>query len=158
MRRAEPADREALWRIFRRIAAEGESYPQHASITLDEFGVYWFGRGGEQWVASDDRGVVAGYTVRDNQPGRGRHVATASFIVDDAARGRGLGRAMGEHALERARALGYASMQFNLVVSTNTAAVELWKRLGFAIAGTLPDAFDHPKDGYVDAFVMTRVL
>ena len=57
-------------------------------------------------------------------------MATASFIVDDAARGRGLGRTMGEHAIERARELGYASMQFNLVVATNTPAVELWKRLG----------------------------
>ena len=158
MRRAEPGDREALWRIFRRIAAEGESYPQHGSISVDEFNVYWFGRGGEQWVASEERGVVAAYTLRDNHPGRGRHVATASFIVDEGVRGRGLGRAMGEHAIARARELGYASMQFNLVVSTNVAAVELWKRLGFSITGTLPGAFDHPKDGHVDAYVMTLAL
>jgi RimJ/RimL family protein N-acetyltransferase len=36
-------------------------------------------------------------------------------------------------------------MQFNFVVSTNTAAVALWQKLGFAIVGTLPKAFRHQR-------------
>ena len=48
-------------------------------------------------------------------------------------------------------------MQFNFVVATNPA-LELWKRLGFRIVGTLPGAFAHPTRGYVDAHVMFREL
>jgi ribosomal protein S18 acetylase RimI-like enzyme len=49
-------------------------------------------------------------------------------------------------------------MQFNFVVSTNTAAIRLWKQLGFKIVGTLPGAFRHAEKGYVDVYVMYRSL
>ena len=65
---------------------------------------------------------------------------------------------MGRHALETARLLGYKAMQFNFVVSTNTAAVALWQKLGFNIVGTLPKAFRHTRVGFVDAYVMFREL
>jgi ribosomal protein S18 acetylase RimI-like enzyme len=65
---------------------------------------------------------------------------------------------MGEHCLDQARKAGYAAMQFNFVVSTNTAGVALWKKLGFQIVGTLPKAFRHSRLGDVDAYVMHRFL
>jgi ribosomal protein S18 acetylase RimI-like enzyme len=49
-------------------------------------------------------------------------------------------------------------MQFNLVVSTNEVAVRLWKTHGFSVVGTLPGAFQHRIHGYVDAYVMFKVL
>ena len=49
-------------------------------------------------------------------------------------------------------------MQFNAVVETNTRAVELWRSLGFAVVGTVPEAFDHPVHGLVGLHVMHRVL
>ena len=49
-------------------------------------------------------------------------------------------------------------MQFNMVVSTNEAAVALWKKFGFTIVGTLPKVFRHKKLGLVDAYVMHRFL
>jgi len=49
-------------------------------------------------------------------------------------------------------------MQYNLVVSTNTGAVRLWKKFGFEIVGTLPEAFKHPTQGFVDAYVMSNKL
>ena len=79
-------------------------------------------------------------------------------MVAEAARGLGVGRAMGEHCLAEARRLGFRAMQFNFVVSTNTAAVRLWERLGFKIVGTLPGAFRDSTHGFVDAFVMFRPL
>jgi ribosomal protein S18 acetylase RimI-like enzyme len=93
-----------------------------------------------------------------NRGGLGSHVANASFMVDPSAHGRGAGRAMGEHCLNEARKAGYAAMQFNFVVSTNTAGVALWKKLGFQIVGTLPKAFRHRRLGDVDAYVMHRFL
>jgi ribosomal protein S18 acetylase RimI-like enzyme len=79
-------------------------------------------------------------------------------MVDPAAHGRGIGRALGEHCLEEARRQGYDAMQFNFVVSTNTAGVALWRKLGFEIVGTLPKAFEHAALGRVDAYVMHRFL
>jgi len=65
---------------------------------------------------------------------------------------------MGEHCLAEARKLGFRAMQFNFVVSTNHAAVRLWKELGFSIVGTLPGAFAHRAHGFVDAYVMYRSI
>ena len=49
-------------------------------------------------------------------------------------------------------------MQFNFVVATNKAAVNLWRSLGFEIIGTLPGVFHHATLGYVDAHVMFLAL
>lgn len=56
--------------------------------------------------------------------------------------------------MDRARAAGYRSIQFNAVVETNVAAATLWRSLGFEILTTVPEAFDHPDDGYVGLHVM----
>jgi GNAT superfamily N-acetyltransferase len=75
-------------------------------------------------------------------------------MVDPQRRGNGAGRALGEHAVEWARAAGYRGMQFNAVVETNTAAIALWRSLGFGIIGTVPGAFRHPEHGFVGLHVM----
>jgi ribosomal protein S18 acetylase RimI-like enzyme len=79
-------------------------------------------------------------------------------MVAPSAQGRGVGRRMGEHCLDEARRLGFRAMQFNLVVSTNEPAVALWKKLGFDIIATVPEAFNHRTLGLVDAYVMYRSL
>jgi GNAT superfamily N-acetyltransferase len=79
------------------------------------------------------------------------------MVAPDAVGG-GIGAAMGEHSLHEARAAGYRAMQFNAVVRTNTRAVALWQRLGFAIVGTVPGAFRHRDLGFVDLYVMHRAL
>jgi GNAT superfamily N-acetyltransferase len=154
----QPHDDAPLFRIFQHVLDEGATYVQEPSLTQPEFVDYWKARGGEQWVAEAERQILGGYTLRANHAGRGAHVATASYIVDAAARGHGVGRALGEHSLERARALGFTALQFNLVVSTNEAAVQLWQRLGLRIVATLPRAFRHAQHGLVDAYVMYREL
>jgi GNAT superfamily N-acetyltransferase len=89
-----------------------------------------------------------------NRPGRGSHIATASFLVAPAAQGRGVGRALGEHVVDWARAAGYRGIQFNAVVETNAPAVHLWRSLGFRVVGTVPGAFHDPDHGYVGLHVM----
>jgi hypothetical protein len=39
------------------------------------------------------------------------------------------------HSLIEAAKLGFRAMQYNLVVSTNINAIELWKDMGFEIIG-----------------------
>jgi ribosomal protein S18 acetylase RimI-like enzyme len=65
---------------------------------------------------------------------------------------------MCEHSQSEARLLGYAALQFNLVLASNAGAIRLWQKLGFDIAGTLPSAFNHPSLGFVDAHIMWKVL
>ena len=103
-------------------------------------------------------GIAGTYILRPNQSGGGSHVANAAFMVSASARGQGIGRAMAEHCLSEARRLGFRAMQFNYVISTNTAAIHLWQDLGFEIVATLPSAFRHPEKGYVDVYVMYRSL
>jgi GNAT superfamily N-acetyltransferase len=89
-----------------------------------------------------------------NRPGRGTHVATASFMVDPNSHGHGIGRALGIDVIERAREEGYVAIQFNAVVETNVGAVHLWQSLGFEILATVPEAFDSAKHGLVGLHVM----
>jgi GNAT superfamily N-acetyltransferase len=79
-------------------------------------------------------------------------------MVAGEARGKGVGRALGEYAIAWAREQGYAAMQFNAVVETNHAAVRLWQALGFEVIGTVPEAFEHPTLGRVGLHIMYRRL
>ena len=153
-----PGDLPALWQIFRDAILEGATYVQDDVTSEADFSEYWCGRGGEQWVAMLDDAIVGGFTLRPNQVGRGAHVATASYVVAARIRGRGLGRALCEHSIARASELGFSGIQFNLVVSTNVEAIALWRRCGFRVIGTLPEAFEHRALGKVDAYVMFRAL
>jgi GNAT superfamily N-acetyltransferase len=85
-------------------------------------------------------------------------VATASFLVDPARQGQGIGRALREYVLDWCRQTGFASIQFNAVVEANAPAVHLWQSLGFQIIGTVPASFDHPEHGLVGLHVMFRHL
>jgi ribosomal protein S18 acetylase RimI-like enzyme len=158
IRPATNADADALWRIFQAVVAGGDSYAFLPETPKTEAVAYFLGPGIAAWVAETDGHVIGMYKLIPNHAGLGSHVANASFMVDPRAQGRGAGRMMAEHCLEQARRAGYTAMQFNFVVSTNTAAVELWKKLGFEIVGTLPKAFRHARLGHVDAFVMHRFL
>jgi L-amino acid N-acyltransferase YncA len=159
IRQATAADADAIWRIFHAVVAGGDTYTFPPDTPRADALAYFMGAGIRSWVIEDAGGHVIGiYKLIPNYPGRGSHVANASFMVDPAAQGSGAGRAMGEHCLEQARQAGYDAMQFNFVVSTNTAAVELWKKLGFQIVGTLPKAFHHETLGKVDAYVMFKEL
>jgi GNAT superfamily N-acetyltransferase len=114
---------------------------------------------GRTVVAVEDDGTVLGSAkMNPNHRGPAAHVASASFMVDPRSSRRGVGRALGEHALEWARAEGYRAMQFNAVVETNTRAVALWRSLGFEVMTTLPEAFEHPEHGYVGLHIMYRRL
>ena len=159
IRRATEADSEAILAIFRAVIASGDTYVFAADTSRNDALAYWFGVGITTFVACEDDGRVVGmYKIIANHRDRGSHVANASFMVSPSEAGKGIGRQMGEHCLRVARDLGFLAMQFNFVVSTNTAAVKLWESLGFTIVGTLPNVFQHETRGLVDAYVMHRTL
>jgi GNAT superfamily N-acetyltransferase len=153
------SDWPGVWKILRAVALAGGTYEFPADISEEDGRQFWIRPApAECWVAVDDGAVLGTYKVAANRSGLGDHVANGSYMVADEARGRGLGRALGEHSLERARAMGFAAMQFNAVVSTNTPALRLWRSLGFIIVGTIPSGFRHHEYGAVDFHIMHRFL
>ena len=158
IRPASSDDFDAMRPIFDAVVAVGDSYVFEEGTSPEDARAYWFSPGIASFLAVDGGQVLGMYKLVANQRGRGSHVANASFMVGPQAHGKGIGRAMGLHALAEARKAGFLAMQFNFVVSTNTAAVALWQQLGFAIVGTLPGAFRHRELGWVDAYVMYRKL
>jgi L-amino acid N-acyltransferase YncA len=159
IRPAQQEDIDAIWDIFHFYLAAGETYPFDAHTPKSACEDYWLGPNVVSFVAVAGDGRVLGmYRLVPNQVGRGAHVANASYMVADAAQGRGVGFLMGQHSLVEARRLGFLAMQFNYVISTNQPAVALWQKLGFSVVGTLPKAYLHERLGYVDALVMYQLL
>jgi L-amino acid N-acyltransferase YncA len=149
----------AIFAIFQQIVDAGETYAYPAGLTSDAARDLWMeSPPGQTVVARDGDTIVGSAKMGPNRPGRGAHVATASFMVDPDQQGRGVGRALGTYVIEWARAAGFHGMQFNAVVETNHGAVKLWQDLGFAIIGTVPDAFDHRRHGLVGLHVMYQRL
>jgi L-amino acid N-acyltransferase YncA len=150
------ADLEAFAPIFRAVVADGETYAYPEGLTDTEIRSLWCeGPPGRTVVAVDDDGTLLGSAkMGPNRPGRGSHVGTASFMVGEAARGRGVGRALAEDMVAWHRREGFAAIQFNAVVETNTAAVRLWQDLGFEVLATVPEAFESRAHGRVGLHVM----
>ena len=153
------ADWPAVWPIFCEVVAAGDTYAYDSAWSPEQARAVWVeAPPGQTVVACDGPAVLGTAKMGPNRPGPGAHVATASFMVAGSARGRGVGRALGEYALRWAREQGYAAMQFNAVVESNHAAVRLWQALGFRIVGTVPEAFAHPTLGRVGLHIMHRFL
>jgi L-amino acid N-acyltransferase YncA len=159
IREAVDDDWKAIQPFFREIVAGGETYAYDPDMSDDEARSIWMvGPPGATFVAVDEGHVVGSANVYPNRPGPGSHVASASFMVDPAHAGKGIGRALGERVLEWASTEGFMAMQFNAVVESNLAAVALWRSLGFEIVGTVPRAFRLPDGTHVGLYVMYRRL
>ena len=151
-------DADAVWAILEPVIRAGETYPLPRDMDRESALAYWFSPGHEVFVAEDCGEIVGSYFLQANQRGGGAHVANCGYMTAPYATGRGVARAMCAHSLERARQRGFRAMQFNFVVSNNERAVRLWLKSGFEIVGRLPKAFEHPRVGLVDAYIMYRQL
>ena len=155
IRPANRADWSQVWRFFDEIVRDGRTYAYAEDMDSASAESLWMEPPpGLTVVALEGDRVVASAKMGPNRGGRGAHIATASFMVSPSARGHGVGRALGQFAVEWARSSGYHGMQFNAVVETNTTAVRLWESLGFVILATVPEAFDHATEGLVALHVM----
>ena len=153
------ADWPEVWRALEPVFRAGESYPLPRDVGEDAAKAYWIKTDGYNAVARDSAGTIVGvYYLRPDQGGPGDHICNAGYVIAEAARGRGLAAALCFQSQEQARSMGFRGMKFNLVVSTNAAAVKAWKRAGMEIIGTVPGAFRHPELGFVDAYVMFKEL
>ncbi len=158
IRPAGPADFDSIWAILEPVIRAGETYSLPRGLNRDETLAWWFSKTHEVFVADEEGFVIGTYYLRANQAGGGSHVANCAYVTAGQASGRGVARAMCAHSLDHAKCRGFRAMQFNFVIGNNSRAVRLWQACGFEIVGRLPEAFLHPQAGYVDAFVMYRLL
>ncbi len=148
-----------VWGVLEPAFRAGESYPLPRDVSEEDAKRYWIKTDGYNAVARDRAGAVVGvYYLRPDQGGPGDHVCNAGYVIAEAARGKGYATALCLQSQKQARAMGFRGMKFNLVVSTNAAAIKAWKKAGMEIIGTVPAAFRHPEQGFVDAYVMFKAL
>jgi L-amino acid N-acyltransferase YncA len=149
------ADWPQVWPFWNEIVQDGETYAYPLDLSSEQARTLWtMSPPGQTVVLEEDGRILGSATMGPNRPGRGGHVGTASFMVSADARGRGVGRRLGEYVVQWHREEGFQAIQFNAVVETNTAAVRLWQALGFEIIGTVPEAFDSRSHGLVGLHVM----
>jgi ribosomal protein S18 acetylase RimI-like enzyme len=152
--------------------AAGDTYCYDPAMDYEAGRRLWFGSPPDQvWLVtgggpasgdaadtlatgSPESAVLGSYRLGPNKAGPGAHISSASYMVSEAARGRGVGRAMVLHCLEQAAQAGYRGIQFNAVAASNTHAVTLYLELGFSVIGAVPGGFAHPEQGLVDLLIM----
>lgn len=158
IRKATQGDHDSIWEIIRQVIAPGDTYVFAPDSSKEKMLSFWCNDDRHTYVAAMNNEILGTFFIKDNQPDLGSHIANAGYMVSPGSAGKGIGYAMGEFSLEEARRLGYAAMQFNIVMKSNDRAVKLWKKLGFDVIGEIPDAFQHKVFGLTNAFIMYRKL
>lgn len=158
IREAIKEDRELIWPIFHEIVKAGETYAYETDTAKDQAEKIWLDAPRKTFVFEEDGAILGTYYLKTNQAGPGSHVCNCGYMVSYQARGRSMATSMCEHSQKIALELGYKTMQFNFVASSNEGEVRLWDKLGFETVGRLPKAFNHPEKGFVDALVTYKWL
>ena len=159
IRPAKASDSDAIWSIVKPVLRAGETYPLPKDISREDGLAYWFAPEKTLFVAEDEsQSLIGVYYIKPNNKGGGDHICNCGYVTKESERGRGIAQKLCAHSLAYAKHAGYRGMQYNLVVSTNAAAVYLWQKMGFKIVGTVPGIFHHPGIGDVDAHVMFHSL
>jgi ribosomal protein S18 acetylase RimI-like enzyme len=141
--------------IWNSVVAEGTSFPGD-EILSDEQAWEMFQAQTASVCAMDNGEVVGVYILHPNNFGRCGHIANASYAVKAGLRGRGIGRALVLDCIEKAKTHGFKALQFNAVVTTNTAAIALYIKLGFRVIGTVPGGYRYNDGGYRDTLIMIK--
>jgi ribosomal protein S18 acetylase RimI-like enzyme len=160
IRDAGAADWPGIWAVMEPVVRAGGTYTWDTDTDAATLRAKWLHEHppGRTVVAVLDGEVVGTAETHPNYGGGAADVANAGFMVAGHHAGQGIARALAEHVLGAARADGYRAMVFNAVVESNERAVGLWRSLGFAIVGTVPDAFRRPDGVRVGLHVMHRRL
>lgn len=136
--------------VWNEVVDAGQAFPNEERLD-SESGAEFFASQSYCGAARDEKGRLLGlYILHPNNIGRCGHICNCSYATAKASRGQGVGRALVEHSLAKAKELGFGIMQFNAVTSDNDAANALYPKLGFTRLGTIPGGFRRP-DGSCQA-------
>lgn len=158
IRPALDSDWPQLWSIIQPIVRDGKTYAYDRTMSEQDAKRVWLALPRRTFICVEGDQVLGTYYLKTNHAGGGAHVCNCGYMVSQVARGKGVAGKLCAHSQQIAKQLGYLAMQFNFVVSSNEVAVRLWQKFGFDVVGTIPNAFNHPDLGYVDALVMYKEL
>ncbi|HWQ79341.1 MAG TPA: GNAT family N-acetyltransferase [Anaerovoracaceae bacterium] len=137
--------------IWNEVVDDGVAFPQMEPLD-EKGGMEFFKSQSFSGVAIEqDTNKIAGlYILHPNNIGRCGHICNASYAVKSEERGKHIGEILVKHCIAKAREAGFKILQFNAVVSTNTAALHLYEKLGFVKLGVLPEGFFMKDGSYQD--------
>lgn len=145
--------------IWNKVVEDGTAFPQTEPLT-EESGQDFFEEQSFTGLAYDEiSGKILGlYILHPNNIGRCGHICNASYAVRADARGQHIGEYLVKHSMEKGKELGFRILQFNAVVSSNTYALKLYKKLGFVQLGVIPGGFLTKNGKYEDIIPHYHVL
>jgi L-amino acid N-acyltransferase YncA len=153
IRGARPDDAPAMARLFAAIAEERNGIATEPPVDID--------KRAEEFARSADASMVAeagGRIVGTINVDVGRFGAgDLGMLVDAAWRGRGVGSGLMDAAIEWAREQGLHKLCLE-VFPTNTAAIALYRKYGFAEEGLRPKQYRRASGELWDSIVMGRLL
>ncbi len=154
IKKYEKTDIKEAAEIWNEVVEEGVAFPQTEQLT-QESGHAFFERQSYTGIAYDEESakIIGLYILHPNNIGRCGHICNASYAVRSDARGNHIGELLVKHCLQKGRELGFRILQFNAVVSSNTYALRLYKKLGFVRLGTIPGGF-LMKDGHFEDIIL----
>lgn len=145
--------------IWNQVVEDGAAFPQTETLSA-ESGHRFFEEQSFTGIAYDENSgeIVGLYILHPNNIGRCGHICNASYAVRPDMRGRHIGELLVRHCMEKGKELGFRILQFNAVVSSNTYALKLYKKLGFVQLGIIPGGFLMKDGRYEDIIPHYRVL
>jgi [ribosomal protein S18]-alanine N-acetyltransferase len=153
VRSARADDARAMAEVFAAVAAERDGIATEPPVDIAERAA--------QFASSTDGAVVA---VADGKIVGMIHVAASrhgfgefGMLVDRAWRGRGVGSALVQAAVDRARSQGLHKLCLE-VFTHNTAAIALYRKCGFAEEGRRVKQYRRASGELWDTIVMGRLL
>lgn len=158
IRKATESDYNKVWEIFSAVISSGDTYVFDPSTPKTDLKKYWFADYMQTFVCEEDEKILGTYIIKPNQIGLGNHIANCSYMVNPKEQGKGIGKKLCGHSLKIAQDSGFKGIQFNIVVSTNKAAIKLWENFGFKIIGITPNGFRHKEHGFIDTYIMFKQL
>ena len=136
IRELEHRDAAAVERFLTRVP-EGDRMFFKENVEDPDVVAAWTQPGAERALAVEG-GEVIGYVAVVPLQGWSSHVGEVRVIVDPAARGRGVGRALARHAVLTALELGLTKMIVE-VIADQEATVAMFRSLGFDPEALLAD-------------------
>ena len=150
-------DAPAAVKIWNSVVEAADAFPQDEPFSAED-GDKFFLSQSYTALACDGSEIVGLYILHPNNVGRCGHICNASYAVRPDMRGRHIGEMLVKHCIKTARELGFGILQFNAVVKTNTAALSLYKKLGFTQLGVIPHGFRLKDGSYEDIIPHYYVL
>jgi putative acetyltransferase len=157
IRKAEPADAEAMWRCFTspRVVRNTLQTPYRSVESVHEQ-LAKSGEGDHLLVAVVEGEVVGLIGLHTKTRPRVNHIGEIGMLVRDDWQGKGVGSAMMQAVVDLAdKWLNLTRLELT-VYTDNEPAIALYRKFGFEIEGTMrKSAF---RDGeFVDAHMMARI-